>query len=350
MKRLKFLFLLLIIAVAVFGGFVGFGYYWLNTPLQEFKFSTRHSLSQNDKLVMINSGDNLSNVSERLKAEGVIFLPKIWLLYAKLSGKTLIKLGEYRLRAKDSPLAILNKLNSGAVEFYPVTFIEGQTFKEIHNTLRRTPKLNVVLRGKTPAEIIAILGVNISHLEGWFFPDTYHYAYGESDKDVLLRAHKKMQTTLSEQWANRMENLPYKNQYEALIMASIIEKETGAPFERADIAGVFVRRMHKKMRLQTDPTVIYGMGEDYTGNITRKDLRTPTPYNTYTIKGLPPTPIAMPGAEAIHAALNPAPGDALYFVAKGDGTHQFSGSLEEHNAAVRQYQHKRAKNYRSSIK
>jgi UPF0755 protein len=182
------------------------------------------------------------------------------------------------------------------------------------------------------------LTLDKEHAEGWFFPDTYFFVRGTTDKALLKRAYAAMHRQLEEQWQLREEGLPYKSPYEALIMASVIEKETGVPEEREQIAGVFVRRLQKGMRLQTDPTVIYGIGEAYDGNIRRKDLRTDTPYNTYTRSGLPPTPIAMPGLAAIRAALHPAAGDSLYFVASGGGAHVFSSTLEQHNEAVIKYQ------------
>mgnify|MGYP000117690741 FL=1 len=198
-------------------------------------------------------------------------------------------------------------------------------------------------------EIEKLLGLEAtSHLEGQFYPDTYNFHKGDSDLDILKRAHNRLKTILGEEWAARQKDLPLESAYEALILASIIEKETGVPEERPEIAGVFVRRLQKKMRLQTDPTVIYGLGDNYQGNITRKHLRQDTIYNTYRISGLPPTPIALVGRAAIHAALNPKPGKSLYFVAKGDGSHYFSATLEEHNKAVRKFQLKRRSDYRSS--
>ena len=196
---------------------------------------------------------------------------------------------------------------------------------------------------------MAAAGLDLAHPEGWFFPDTYSYSATDSVSDILVQAHGQMQRILDRAWQARDADLPYKTAYEALIMASIIEKETGVTYERPEIAGVFVRRLQRGMRLQTDPTVIYGMGDAYKGNIRRKHLKQLTAYNTYRINGLPPTPIAMPSAAAIEAALHPLPGSSLYFVARGDGSHYFSDSFAEHQRAVRQYQIKqRAQNYQSA--
>jgi len=230
-----------------------------------------------------------------------------------------------------------------------VTLVEGLTFKNFLETLSKQEKIDIALTDKSFAEIKNFLKLDIEHPEGWFYPDTYQYVSGISDADILLQAHKRMQRVLAEEWEKRAKDLPYKTAYEALIMASIIEKETGVAYERPEIAGVFVRRLQKGMRLQTDPTIIYGLGDSYKGNIRRKHLRQPTPYNTYVINGLPPTPIAMPARAAINAALNPAPGKTLFFVAKGDGSHQFSETLAQHNKAVQKYQIKnRVKEYRSA--
>ncbi len=200
----------------------------------------------------------------------------------------------------------------------------------------------------TDDRIMEAMGAKGAHPEGRFFPDTYLFTSSETDLDLLRRAFERMEEVLAAEWQAKAENLPYDSPYDALIMASIVERETGAVHEREEVAGVFVRRLEKGMRLQTDPTVIYGMGEKYQGRITRKDLRTHTDYNTYRIDGLPPTPIALPGREAIHAALNPAEGDTLYFVARGDGTHKFSKTLAEHQKAVRAFQLNRRSDYRSS--
>jgi UPF0755 protein len=206
------------------------------------------------------------------------------------------------------------------------------------DALKQDPVITHTLQAPDARQLMLELELDKAHAEGWFFPDTYHFVRGTTDKDLLQRAYASMRSQLEEQWQQREEGLPYRRPYEALIMASIIEKETGIPEEREQIAGVFVRRLQKGMRLQTDPTVIYGIGESYDGNIRLRDLRTDTPYNTYTRSGLPPTPIAMPGLAAIRAALHPAAGDSLYFVASGGGAHVFSSTLEQHNEAVIKYQ------------
>jgi UPF0755 protein len=219
--------------------------------------------------------------------------------------------------------------------------VEGWTFQQLLDALRENEAIRQTLTDRDGAAIMAQLGKPDLHPEGQFAPDTYRFPRGTSDLEFLRRAHNTLQEWLDSAWRERAEDLPYDSAYDALIMASIIEKETGLASEREAIAGVFVRRLKRTMRLQTDPTVIYGMGSAYNGNIRRADLRRDTPYNTYTRHGLPPTPIALPGRESLHAALHPAEGDALYFVAKGDGSHQFSATLEEHLDAVRLYQLRR---------
>lgn len=294
------------------------------------------------------AGSNLNQLAVQLEAEGV--LPDVWPLkiFTRLNNRGRIRAGEYEFAAGVTVMGLLEKLESGDIKYYQITFPEGLTLNQwllllqARENIRRMPGLDA-------AGVGAALGITSTNPEGWFAPDTYSFAAGDSALSVLRRAHQKMQAQLAMLWQSRAPGLPYESPYEALIMASIIEKETGAVGERAAIAGVFVRRLRKGMRLQTDPTVIYGLGEDYTGNLRRKHLSSPSPYNTYRIKGLPPTPIANPGAAAIEAALHPAEGQALYFVAKGDGGHYFSNSLAEHQRAVRQYQiNQRRKDYRSS--
>ncbi|MEC9482715.1 MAG: endolytic transglycosylase MltG [Halomonas sp.] len=248
-----------------------------------------------------------------------------------------LRAGEFRLEPGMSGRELVELLSSDNVVTYSLTVPEGLTFAEMRDVLNEAPKLTHLTEGLSGQEIMAKLGHPEQHPEGRFFPDTYQYHKGVTDIELLRQAYERMHNELAEVWAARNDGLPFDSAYEALIMASLIERETGFDGERRRIAGVFVRRLEKGMRLQTDPTVIYGLGEDFDGNLTRADLRRPTAYNTYVIDGLPPTPIALPGRAALEAAVNPAEGDALYFVAKGDGSHHFSNTLSEHNAAVRRY-------------
>lgn len=231
---------------------------------------------------------------------------------------------------------------------YNLTLVEGWTFRQVRSAVAKHEKIKHTLDGLSDSEVMEKLGHTGVFPEGRFFPDTYRFVRGMSDVELLQQAYMRLDEVLAKEWAERTTDLPYRDPYQALIMASLVEKETGIPQERGQIAGVFVRRLRLGMMLQTDPTVIYGMGERYNGKITRADLREPTPYNTYTITGLPPTPIAMVGREAIHAALNPSNGTSLYFVARGDGSHVFSDDLDDHNSAVREFQLKRRADYRSS--
>ncbi len=217
----------------------------------------------------------------------------------------------------------------------------------MRTALANSEQLRKVTTDWTSEQVMEAVGAAGQHPEGWFFPDTYMFSGSETDLDILKRAYSRMVRVLDEEWENREQGLPYNSPYEALIMASIVERETGVAHERQEVAGVFVRRLHKGMRLQTDPTVIYGMGDDYDGRIRTRDLRAYTPYNTYRIDGLPPTPIALPGRDSVHAALHPADGDALFFVARGDGSHKFSRTLAEHQKAVREFQLNRREDYRS---
>jgi UPF0755 protein len=243
---------------------------------------------------------------------------------------------------------LLDKLNRGDVILHQVTLVEGWSFRQIMAALDEQAELTHLLKNKSASERLQQLNLPISALEGWFYPDTYIFSKGTSDLEILLQAYKKMRQTLDELWQTREADLPYRNDYEALIMASIVEKETGSAAERDRIAGVFVRRLRLGMRLQTDPTVIYGMGDAYVGKIGSRDLRRATDYNTYVIPGLPPTPIASPGRASLMAALHPDKSKALYFVAKGDGTSEFSDTLSEHQRAVTRYQLQRRSDYRSA--
>lgn len=300
-------------------------------------------------LFNVPQGSSFIEVVGRLESQGLVS-DRLWLrLYGRLEpGQTRIKAGEYEFVDGMSPRDMIGAMVSGDTKHWYVQFIEGWTFKDMRAALARAERLEKVTGQWTTEQIMAAVGAEGEHPEGRFFPDTYAFTSSESDLDLLKRAFNRMETVLAEEWAAREEGLPYDTPYEALIMASIVERETGAPHERDQVAGVFVRRLRKGMRLQTDPTVIYGMGDSYQGRIGRKDLRTYTPYNTYRINGLPPTPIALPGRESIHAALHPDKGDALYFVARGDGTHKFSRTLSEHQKAVREFQLNRREDYRSS--
>ncbi len=304
-------------------------------------------LADADGVVLkVEAGSNLTRMAQELVDRGLIARPEPLLIYARLQHKTEIKVGEYRLSAEETQASLLQKLVTGEVIGYQVTFPEGLTLKQWLAVAAEHPKLAASTEALSLDELKKQLG--LKHLEGWFFPDTYLFTSSDGIEEILLQAHQRMKNTLEELWPEREDKLPYQTPYDALIMASIVERETGLASERGQIAGVFVRRLKKGMRLQTDPTVIYGLGDRYQGNLKRRHLLEKTPYNTYQIDGLPPTPIAMPGRGAIEAALHPAGGDALFFVARGDGSHYFSATLAEHQKAVRKYQLKRRSDYRSS--
>jgi UPF0755 protein len=284
-------------------------------------------------------GTRLRDVAARLADEKLISDPYFFIALAYQQGlQNQIKAGEYAVVDGMRPPDLLERFATGRSIQYPVTLVEGRTFREVVDELAEVPVLRRELTGLSDAEIMARLGMEEAHPEGWLFPDTYLVSRDSTDVELLKRSHARMKQVLQAEWEQRDEGLPLETPYEALILASIIEKETGLAEERPAIGGVFTRRLQRGMRLQTDPTVIYGMGDAYDGNIRREDLRTRTPYNTYVIDGLPPTPIALPGREAIRAALQPADGKALYFVSRGDGSHHFSATLDEHNCAVRKYQ------------
>lgn len=287
----------------------------------------------------IGKGEGLPRIVHRLEEHGILAHPFWFERLARLQGiDKRLRFGEYEIRPDMTPREILDLFGAGRVRQHAVTVVEGWTFNDLITALNRHPDLAPEVMGKPPEEIMARLGAAGLAPEGRFFPDTYFVSRGTTDLEVLRRAYRRMEAVLAEEWPRRSAAAPYGSPYEALIMASIVEKETGKPEERPRIAGVFTRRLQKKMRLQTDPTVIYGMGAEYQGNIRKSDLHRDTPYNTYTRGGLPPTPIALPGLAAIRAALNPEPGDSLYFVARGDGSHVFSATLDEHSRAVDQFQ------------
>ena len=285
-------------------------------------------------------GAALSAVAASLHQMALLPNPRLFVWYARIRGEAArIQAGEYEIAPGTTAAGLLEQFVDGRVLLHSLTIIEGWTYQQMLAAVREHPAVNQVLGDAGDTEILAEIGAAETHPEGLFFPDTYRFPKGITDIEVLRRAYQVMQKRVEEAWNGRDGGLPFRSPYQALILASIVEKETALESERARIAGVMIRRLQKSMRLETDPTVIYGLGAAYDGNIRRRDLRTDTPYNTYTRKGLPPTPIALAGAESIEAVMHPEPGEALYFVATGepDGSHYFSATLEEHDEAVRRY-------------
>ncbi len=326
-KLIKYLFVLGFLASI---GVAIWLYSYAKTPL---------NLSPQAQEISIKPNSGLKSIANQLVVQNVIPSALPFVLLVRLVGKeTYLQAGDYTLIKNVSPYQLILSLNHGKSTQGSITFIEGKTFKQMRAKLSKNDAVKSTITDLTDIEVMRLVGNAEKHAEGWFFPDTFYFDRNTADTVLLKRSYDIMQAKLTEAWANRAPNLPYKNSYEVLIMASIIEKETGKSSERPMIAGVFLNRLRIGMRLQTDPTVIYGMGDNYDGNIRRKDLTADTPYNTYTRDGLPPTPIAMPGLASIEAALHPEKTKALYFVGKGDGSHQFSNSLVEHNWAVAKYQ------------
>lgn len=326
-------------------GFAAFAYWvferW-NTPL---------NIDENGLALIVERGDTLRSVAQRLQEQGVVQYPALLIAYGRWTSlDQKMKQGEYRVPAATTGEQLLQILSEGDVVHYQLTIPEGKTLREAIAILHAQPVLRQSLSGTDDARLLALVTPHTS-AEGLFLPETYRYERGDTDFDILVRAHRALEVVLAKEWENRSEGVPYETPYEAVIMASIIERETGVAEERGEISGVFTRRLHKRMLLQTDPTIIYGLGPEFDGNLRRRHLKDDSnPYNTYRHPGLPPTPIALPGAAAIQAALQPEPGKTLYFVARGDGSHQFSETLAQHNQAVRKYQLKRVKGYRSSPK
>lgn len=303
---------------------------FLNTPL---------TVEEGGSHYIVAPGTSLSRLAHGLAARGITDTPAYLVLLGRWQRVSQhIKAGEYHIEPGTTPSMLLTMLVQGRVRLYPFTIVEGWTFRQMLERMRESEDLVHTLQGLDDATIMQRLGHAGEHPEGRFFPETYRFPGGTRDIDFLRRAYQLMEQHLQREWQGRADGLPLKTPYEALILASIVEKETALATERGAIAGVFIRRLKRNMRLQTDPTVIYGMGERYDGNIRRKDLRADTPYNTYTRAGLPPTPIALPGGDSIHAVLHPDDGEALYFVSRGDGSHYFSETLEQHNQAVIKYQ------------
>lgn len=313
---------------------------WVWQDIQRFS-TTPLDVATADRTFDVARGSHVRGIIHQLRRERVSrAAPFYWRVLARqmqVDGK--LHAGEYELSPGITPRELLRKMAAGEVRQHHFLIVDGWTFRQLRLALASDDGLTQTLTTRSDAEIANELGIANNQPEGWFLPETYSWVKGEADIDVLRRAHIAMQRTLDAQWTKRAADLPLKAPYEALILASIIERETGIGSERAQIGGVFTRRLKLGMKLQTDPTVIYGMGATYDGNIRRRDLDTDTPYNTYSRFGLPPTPIALPGKPALEAALQPAPGDALYFVAIGDGSgrHVFSPTLAAHNRAVSDY-------------
>ena len=327
LKFLRTLILLLVVCATTSAG----GFYWLvNSPV---------ALKSSPLDFTIRPGSTLRTAAQQIVEAGVDMPPLVFVALGRLlRADTGIKAGSYEVSRGVTPLELLRKLTRGDVTQAEIAFIEGWTFRQMREKLDAHPDLRHDTKGLGDAEIMARLGSTEAYAEGLFFPDTYLFAKRSSDLDVLARAHRAMRRHLTREWEQRDPGLPYQTPAQALTMASIVEKETGRESDRAMVAAVFINRLRVGMLLQTDPTVIYGLGTQFDGNLRKRDLLADTPYNTYTRAGLPPTPIAMPGLNSLRAALHPAASEALYFVARGDGSSQFSRTLDEHNQAVNRYQ------------
>ena len=287
----------------------------------------------------LRSGSSLKTAAAQLAAVGVLQQPELFVLMARVLGESAkIKAGNYEFTRPLTPLALLQRITRGDVTQVAITFVEGWTFKQMRKALQENPRIRIETATMTETELLEKLESPQPLGEGWFFPDTYHFSAGTSDLAILRRANQLMMRHLNREWERRAPDLPLKSSMQALILASIVEKETGKPEERGLVAAVFINRLRIGMLLQTDPTVIYGLGAAFDGNLRKRDLLTDTPYNTYTRSGLPPTPIALPGMASLRAAVRPQPTKALYFVARGDGSSVFSETLAEHNRAVNKYQ------------
>ena len=334
-----------LIAVLIVMTSLVFGWYWneynvfLQTPISLTKNNVQQTFT-------VTKGDTVRQIAQSLQQQKLIEHPQYFHLYTRLSKQAAkIKAGEYTLKSGMTAVDVVNLFVSGKVNQYSLTIVEGWTFKEALQRIQDDPNLLKTLSESNEPEnnkaqhnsLTKALNSQYDNLEGLIYPDTYNFPKGTTDLEFLQRSYDTMQKILAQEWEKKEQNLPLKTPYEALILASIVEKESGVSSERSEIAGVFIRRMKKKMRLQSDPTIIYGMGERYKGNIRRRDINEKTAYNTYQINGLPPTPIAIAGREAIHAVLHPDKGKSLYFVADGSGGHVFSNNLKAHNRAVRKY-------------
>jgi UPF0755 protein len=324
----KSLLAILVAALLMGGATLWYVVRWQQAPLE---------LEQR-AVVILERGEPFGRFAARMSDAGIIDHPRLWTLLARYTGEARrVKAGEYEVRPSDTPMTLLARLVAGEVVTYQAQILEGWTIMQAIAALAADPVLEHKLEGVTVQTLLDGLGLPDGHAEGRFFPDTYRFVRGDSDADILRRAYVRMESVLQEAWAERAGDLPYESPYEALIVASLIEKETGREADRALISQVFVLRLRLGWRLQTDPSVIYGIGDEFDGDLRRSHLRADTPYNTYRNHGLPPTPIALPGARSIHAAMHPAEGEYLYFVSRGDGSSEFSMTLEQHNDAVFRY-------------
>jgi UPF0755 protein len=330
-RLLRILAILIVLGALAVGGLAWWGNEWLQQPIAGLRERTTFEVPR---------GVHMRSVATALEARGLLDQPEVWIVWSRLMRRdSALKAGEYELQPGLTPKGLLTLLSSGQVLLHSITFIEGSTFADVRNALVANDAVRNENKDRGDSDIMRALGEPDLHPEGQFFPDTYRFPRGTTDLELLRIAHRRMQDELQKAWDNRASDLPLASPYEALVLASIVEKETALESERAQIAGVFVERLRRGMRLQTDPTVIYGMGLTYDGNIRRTDLSRDTPYNTYTRTGLPPTPIAMPSLESLQAAVQPDVSGALFFVATGagDGSHYFSKTLAEHNLAVKRY-------------
>jgi UPF0755 protein len=326
----KFLMAALGAVVIGAGAFAGVLYYYAQSPLPIRDAPAQFSLR---------AGSSLKSAARQMAEAGLLHDPAAFVLLGRIFDRAgAIKAGSYEFQPGLTPWDLLQKITRGDVTLMAVTFTEGSTFRQWRAILDGHPKLKHQTTGWQDARILEALAIDAKSPEGWFFPDTYHVSEGTSDMIVLRRAHQLMQRHLAAHWEGRASGLPLATPYDALILASIVEKETGREDDRPLVAAVFVNRLRKGMLLQADPTVIYGLGEDFDGNLRKRDLVADTPYNTYTRSGLPPTPIAMPGLASLSVTLNPPDSDVLYFVSRGDGSSHFSRTLSEHDRAVTKYQ------------
>jgi len=334
MKQWRLAFSVLLICAIIIAAVLSYELYrFTQQPL---------AIPENGLIYELHPGTSVINLANDMAKAGYLDHPRYFRLLAEYHGVTQsLKAGEYNISYGTTPAALLAIFTSGEVIDHPLALIEGWNVHQVLVAVNAHNGLVHTLNGLSPRTIMERLGHPGEHPEGRFYPDTYNFPRGTTDVEFLKRAYQRHQSVLEDQWEKRNKNLPLQSPYEALILASIVEKETGKAEERSMIAGVFIRRLANGMKLQTDPTVIYGMGDSFKGNISRSDLVTDTPYNTYLHPGLPPTPICMPGEAAINAVLHPDDGKDLYFVAKGDGSHYFSATLEEHNIAVRRFQLKK---------